>query len=230
MSKTIIAEGRTTNEAIENGLKELKVSKELVNIKVLESDDKRSFFSILAPRVVKVEMTLKDEVPKKDINVKREINLSIEKQEKAKQNVDNFLRDLIKELPEGTKYVINTDKTGLSVELNNENLGYLIGYRGETLYDLQNILSAIASKGIDEKVRVILDIEGYRAKRDKTLKELADKVAKTVIRTRKPITLEPMKPYERKVIHTRLQENTKIDTTSIGEEPFRRIVISLRKK
>ena len=175
-------------------------------------------------------MTLKDEVPKKDINVKREINLSIEKQEKAKQNVDNFLRDLIKELPEGTKYVINTDKTGLSVELNNENLGYLIGYRGETLYDLQNILSAIASKGIDEKVRVILDIEGYRAKRDKTLKELADKVAKTVIRTRKPITLEPMKPYERKVIHTRLQENTKIDTTSIGEEPFRRIVISLRKK
>lgn len=230
MSKTIIAEGRTTNEAIENGLKELKVSKELVNIKVLESDDKRSFFSILAPRVVKVEMTLKDEVPKKDINVKREINLSIEKQEKVKQNVDNFLRDLIKELPEGTKYVINTDKTGLSVELNNENLGYLIGYRGETLYDLQNILSAIASKGIDEKVRVILDIEGYRAKRDKTLKELADKVAKTVIRTRKPITLEPMKPYERKVIHTRLQENTKIDTTSIGEEPFRRIVISLRKK
>lgn len=230
MSKTIIAEGRTTNEAIENGLKELKVSKELVNIKVLESDDKRSFFSILAPRVVKVEMTLKDEVPKKDINVKREINLSTEKQEKAKQNVDNFLRDLIKELPEGTKYVINTDKTGLSVELNNENLGYLIGYRGETLYDLQNILSAIASKGIDEKVRVILDIEGYRAKRDKTLKELADKVAKTVIRTRKPITLEPMKPYERKVIHTRLQENTKIDTTSIGEEPFRRIVISLRKK
>ena len=230
MSKTIIAEGRTTNEAIENGLKELKVSKELVNIKVLESDDKRSFFSILAPRVVKVEMTLKDEVPKKDINVKREINLSTEKQEKAKQNVDNFLRDLIKELPEGTKYVINTDKTGLSVELNNENLGYLIGYRGETLYDLQNILSAIASKGIDEKVRVILDIEGYRAKRDKTLKELADKVAKTVIRTRKPITLEPMKPYERKVIHTRLQENTKIDTTSIGEEPYRRIVISLRKK
>lgn len=230
MSKTIIAEGRTTNEAIENGLKELKVSKELVNIKVLESDDKRSFFSILAPRVVKVEMTLKDEVPKKDINVKREINLSTEKQEKAKQNVDNFLRDLIKELPEGTKYVINTDKTGLSVELNNENLGYLIGYRGETLYDLQNILSAIASKGIDEKVRVILDIEGYRAKRDKTLKELADKVAKTVIRTRKPITLEPMKPYERKVIHTRLQENTKIDTISIGEEPFRRIVISLRKK
>ena len=87
MSKTIIAEGRTTNEAIENGLKELKVSKELVNIKVLESDDKRSFFSILAPRVVKVEMTLKDEVPKKDINVKREINLSTEKQEKAKMRI-----------------------------------------------------------------------------------------------------------------------------------------------
>ena len=105
----------------------------------------------------------------------------------------------------------------------------MIGYRGETLYAFQNILSAIASKGIDKKVRVILDIEGYKAKREKTLEELAEKVAKTVIKTRKSIKLEPMQAYERKIIHSKLQQNPKVKTESIGEEPNRRIVISLKK-
>ena len=73
-----------------------------------------------------------------------------------------------------------------------------------------------------------MDIEGYKAKREKTLEELAEKVAKTVIRTKKPIKLEPMKAYERKIIHSVLQKNSKIDTTSVGEEPYRRIVISLK--
>ena len=74
-----------------------------------------------------------------------------------------------------------------------------------------------------------MDIQGYKAKRVKTLEELAEKVAKTVMRTKKPIKLEPMQAYERKIIHSKLQKNEKIDTTSIGEEPYRRIVISLKK-
>ena len=74
-----------------------------------------------------------------------------------------------------------------------------------------------------------MDIEGYKEKREKTLKELANKVAKTVINTKKSITLEPMKPYERKIIHSQLQNNNKVETTSIGEEPRRRIVVSLKK-
>ena len=110
----------------------------------------------------------------------------------------------------------------------NKNLGYLIGYRGETLYALQNIFSAIAGKGIENRVRVILDIEGYKAKREKTLEDLAEKVAKTVMRTKKPIKLEPMQAYERKIIHSKLQQNARIDTTSVGEEPHRRIVVSLK--
>ena len=93
---------------------------------------------------------------------------------------------------------------------------------------MQNIMTAIAGRGIDNKVRVILDIEGYKSKREKTLEELAEKVARTVIRTKKPIKLEPMQAYERKIIHSVLQKNTKIDTTSVGEEPHRRIVISLK--
>ena len=95
---------------------------------------------------------------------------------------------------------------------------------------MQNILSAIAGKSIEKRVRVILDIQGYKAKREKTLEELAVKVAKNVIRTKKSITLEPMQPYERKIIHSKLQENNKIETQSIGEDPYRRIIIRLKNK
>ncbi len=230
MDKTIIAEGRTTNEAIENGLKQLRVSKDKVDIKVLENEEKRSFFSILAPRVVKVEMTLKEEkIEKKEVKAKKIIELTEEEQAKAEENVKQFMEEIKKELPENTTYAIHKDKTGLNVEISNENLGFLIGYRGETLYAFQSILSAIAGKDIDKKVRVILDIEGYKAKREKTLEELAEKVAKTVIKTRKPVKLEPMQAYERKIIHSKLQQNDKVQTESIGEEPNRRIVISLKK-
>ena len=231
MTKKIISEGKTTNEAIEKGLKELNVSRKMVDIKVLESDDKRSFFSILAPRVVKVEMTLKESESEneKEMKLKKEIVLTEEEQEKASENLEKFLKDFKNELPEDTEYVIKKDKNVIYVELNSPNLGFLIGYRGETLYAMQNILSAVAGKGIENRVRVILDIEGYKAKRQKTLEDLAEKVARTVIRTRKSVKLEPMQAYERKIIHSKLQANSKIETNSIGEEPYRRIVISLKK-
>ena len=230
MSKSIISEGNTTNHAIEKGLKELNVTRDMVDIKVLE-EEKRSFFSILAPRVVKVQLTIKEDVqndkePKK--NKTKIEKLSTEEQDLAYTNVENFLKDFVKNLPEGTEYSIEKSETDLKVSLNNHDLGYLIGYRGETLYAMQNIISSIASKGVDHRVRVILDIEGYKNKREKTLQDLADKVARKVIKTRKSVTLEPMKAYERKIIHSHLQESTKVQTKSIGEEPNRRIVISLK--
>lgn len=231
MAKSIISEGKTTNEAIENGLKQLKVSKKMVDIKVLENEEKRSFFSILAPRVVKVELTVKEgikERQKEAIAPKKEIILTQEELEKAVENVEKFIKELKQELPEDTEYSIEKTEKGLEVSLNSKDLGYLIGYRGETLYAMQSILSAIASKGNQNRVRVILDIEGYKAKREKTLEDLAEKVAKTVIRTRKPVKLEPMQAYERKIIHSKLQENPKIETISEGQEPNRRIVISLK--
>ena len=228
MEKSIISEGKTTNEAIEKGLKELKLPRDMVEIKVLENEDKRSFFSILAPRVVKVEMTVKENKTEK--KVKKDIHMSDEEQDKATENLENFLKEFVKELPENTEYSIEKTDKAIKVNLFNKDLGYLIGYRGETLYALQNILSAVASKGIKGKIRVILDIEGYKAKREKTLEDLAEKVAKTVIKTRKSVKLEPMQAYERKIIHSKLQGNTKVETVSVGEEPHRRIVISLKNK
>ena len=231
MPKTIISQGNTTNQAIENGLKELKVSKDRVEIKVLE-EEKRSFFSILAPRVVKVQLTVKEEKEEKkeDKKINKKIEkLSTEEQDSAYQNVDKFMNDLMKNLPENTTYKIEKNDESLKVFIDNKDLGFLIGYRGETLYALQNIISAIASRGLNHRVRVILDIEGYKEKREKTLQDLAEKMAKRVIRTRKSVTLEPMQAYERKVIHSYLQENDKVETRSIGEEPHRRLVISLKK-
>ena len=223
-----IFEGRTTNEAIEKGLKELNVSKKQVEIKVLESEDKRSFFNILTPRVVKVELIVKEE---NHVNEKKErAEVSEESENMAEGNVKNFLDDFISKLPTNDlKYEIKRDKSDLLVNITGEDTGYLIGYRGNVLNSIQVILNNIANKGINERVRILLNIGGYKEKREKDLKELADKIAGTVIRKRKAITLEPMSSYERKIIHSRLQENTKVETHSIGEEPNRRIVVSLKR-
>lgn len=232
MKESIISEGKTTNEAIENGLKELGVSKNKVDIKVLE-EDKKSFFSILAPRVVKVQLTLKESVQEEKNEVKkekREIILSKEEQEKAKENIEKFLKEFFEKINEESNVEVETTETQVNVSINNKNLGFLIGYRGETLYAFQNILSAVAGKDVKNRVRVILDIEGYKDKRTKTLEDLADKIARTVSKTRKSVTLEPMQPYERKIIHSKLQENDSVETKSIGEEPRRKIVVSYKRK
>lgn len=223
-----IFEGKTTNEAIENGLKELKLSRNQVDVKVLESEDKRSFFNILTPRVVKVELIVKEE--SKKIVKKEKTEISHETESRAEQNIKNFLDEFISKLPtKNLSYTISADKNDLLVDIKGEDTGYLIGYRGNVLNSIQVILNNIANKELNERVRVLLNIGGYKEKREKDLKDLADKIAGTVIRKRKSITLEPMTSYERKIIHSRLQENSKVDTHSIGEEPNRKIVVSLKK-
>lgn len=229
-----IYEGKTTNEAIEKGLKDLKVSKSQVEIKVLESEDKRSFFSILDPRVVKVELILKDKNEiKQEKNIVNKVNKKIptdESLEVAKKELYNFLEKFVDNLP-GKKftYDIKIENKDILVNMDGEDRGYLIGYRGDVLNSLQQILNNIVNKKTEEKIRVLLNIGGYKERREKDLQNLADKIAGTVIKTKKSITLEPMTSYERKIIHSKLQENPKVFTHSIGEEPDRRLVVSLKK-
>lgn len=237
LNNSVISEGSTTNEAIENGLKILKVSKDMVNVKVLETE-KKSFFSILAPRVVKVELTLKDEKElaqiskndkSKEAYVKKEIkDITPEKLDQAEKNVKTFFEAIINKLGNNINYSIEKKSNGLEISLSGDDAGFLIGYRGETMYAFQSIISTIANKGIDEKIRVWLDIEGYKEKRERTLQDLANRIARTVERTRKAVTLEPMQAYERKIIHSVLQDSKTVKTESIGEEPRRRVVISLK--
>ena len=221
MAKCIISEGKTTSEAIEKGLKEIKLPRELVEIKVLE-ENKKSFFDILAPKVVKVEIREKEAKRPEEF----EIETSEEELEKAQKEVEKFLKEFISKFPEGTTFTTEIKEKCLYVNIKGEKVGFLIGYRGEALFALENILKAMANKQAENKVIVRLDIENYKEKRIKTLEEVANKKARLVERTGKLITLEPMKPYERKIIHSVLQNNPNVITRSIGQEPKRRIVIS----
>ena len=229
MLKSIISEGKTTNEAIEKGLKQLNVSKNMVDIKVLENEEKRSFFNILAPRVVKVELTVKESEKNNEKIEKKEIERTVDEKdlEKSKNNIkeflDNFLRNVSNKKFDYSVEIVNQN---IEVNIKGEDSGFLIGYRGDVLNSLQTILSSIANKNNDSKIRVILDIENYRDKRKEILENLAIKVSKTVSKTGKSITLEPMGAYERKIIHSKLQDNKYVKTHSIGEEPNRRVVIS----
>ena len=230
MAESIISEGKTTSEAIENGLKKLGVSKDSVEIKVLENSEKKSFFSILAPRVVKVELTLKHNEKEEEKNeIKKEYKV-IPKEDlnTAEENIKQFLDSFIKALNVDVQYNIIKETEGLNISLKGKDVGFLIGYRGETLYSFQTIIKAIANKNAQTRMRIILDIEGYKEKRVKTLEDLAEKIAKTVERTGRSITLEPMQAYERKIIHSKLQNSNKVATKSIGEEPRRKVVVYLK--
>ena len=227
MAKTIISEGKTTNEAIENGLKELKVSKDMVDVKVIE-EEKRSFYNILAPRVVKVELTVKEnqKLEKREQEKKeRRINKDEKEINGAVEEINKFLDKFLKN---GVTYKTEVKDYEIYVNIEGEDVNHLIGYRGENINSLQTIITAVANKNTTLNIRIYLDIAGYRLKREKTLEDLADKIARTVIRTRKPVTLEPMTAYERKIIHTRLQTNSKVETVSKGEEPYRKVVIKLK--
>lgn len=230
MPKSIIAEGKTTTEAISNGLKMLNTSKENVNIKILEEHDKRSFFSILAPRVVKIEMSLKENRENEEENrkhIEKEVKINENELNLSKEKIDKFLDEFVKNFDD-LSYDTNVDLENgfLKVNIDGNDSKMLIGYRGEVLNALQVILNSVSNRASKEKTRIILNISNYREKREKSLEELADKISKTVIRTGKSITLEPMMAYERKIIHNRLQSSNKVKTYSIGEEPYRKVVIS----
>ena len=163
MSKSIIAEGKTTTEAISNGLKMLNTSKENVNIKILEEHEKRSFFSILAPRVVKVEMSLKENVEEAPKHIEKEIKIDENEIKKSKEKIDQFLDEFIKNF-EDLRYETNIDleKGFLNVNMEGNDSKTLIGYRGEVLNSLQVILNSVSNRGSKEKVRIILNISNYK--------------------------------------------------------------------
>lgn len=127
------------------------------------------------------------------------------------------------------KVVIDENEGSVDVELVGENMGVLIGKRGQTLDSLQYLVSLVANKEAEGYFRVKLDTENYRARRKETLESLARNIAYKVKRTRKPVSLEPMNPYERRIIHAALQGDRYVSTRSEGEEPFRHVVVYLKK-
>ena len=117
----------------------------------------------------------------------------------------------------------------VSIDLEGDDMGVLIGKRGQTLDSLQYLTSLVVNKGSDDYIRVKVDTENYRERRRATLENLARNIAQKVKRTRKPVSLEPMNPYERRVIHSALQNDKFVCTHSEGEEPYRHVVVSLKE-
>lgn len=116
----------------------------------------------------------------------------------------------------------------LDVDMRGEEIGILIGKRGQTLDSLQYLVSLVVNRGQADYIRVKLDTENYRQRRKETLENLAKNIAYKVKRTKRPVSLEPMNPYERRIIHSALQNDRYVTTHSEGEEPFRRVVVSLK--
>ena len=145
-------------------------------------------------------------------------------------SAEDFLKDVFKamKMEVEIKVTENKEENTLDIELSGEEMGVLIGKRGQTLDSLQYLVSLVVNKYSDEYIRVKIDTENYRERRKETLENLARNIAYKVKRTRKTVSLEPMNPYERRVIHSALQNDRYVTTHSEGEEPYRRVVVTLK--
>ena len=144
--------------------------------------------------------------------------------------VEQFVKDTLKAMDMDVEITSSIDKDGaLYVDMKGENMGILIGKRGQTLDSLQYLAHRVANKHQSGYVRVKLDTENYRARREETLKHLAKNIAHKVKRNRRPVILEPMNPYERRIIHSTLQSDPYVTTHSEGEEPYRKVVVTLKR-
>lgn len=157
-------------------------------------------------------------------------NVDIESlQEVTEHEALTFLKDITEKMGLSLDFTAKVGEDLVYLEMSGQDSRTVIGKRGQTLDAIQYLTSLVVNKDSEKYIKVVVDAENYRAKRQKTLEQLANRLAAKVIKTKKHVRLEPMNPYERKVIHATLQKNPDITTRSEGEEPYRRVVIELKK-
>ncbi|MPM92599.1 hypothetical protein SDC9_139734 [bioreactor metagenome] len=200
--------GKTVEDAIEACLTELGVKRENATIDVLEEPVKKGLFGLLGTSLAKVRVSYED-----DPGI-----LACQ-----------FLEEVCTAMGVQAEFNSGQKDKQRYVNITGSELGILIGRRGDTLEALQFITNLAVSKKMSEKIRILVDVEGYRQRREDTLISLAKRLSERVKRTGNRVVLEPMNPHERRIIHTALQDDSRISTFSEGEEPHRRVVISLKK-
>ena len=206
--KVIEMTGKTVEEALNHALNELKLTKDKVDVEIIDEGSK-GLFNLIGTKPAKIKVTKKPE---------------------PIDNAKEFLINVLSSMNIDAEIRINEENDVIKIDLSGPKMGLVIGYRGETLDSLQYLVSLVINKNHNNSYkRVVLDAENYRKKREETLIRVAQKSAYKVRKSQRPYKLEPMNPYERRIIHSALQEYTDINTHSEGEEPFRRIVISLKK-
>lgn len=198
---TIESKGKTVDEAIFNGLKSIGLEIDQVTIEILQEGTK-GFLGIGKSAIVR--LTEKEGIAKK---------------------AEAFLTEVFEKMGVHATPSATESDEAISINISGDSTGVLIGRRGETLDALQYLTSLVVNKDAEQHKRVMLDTENYRAKREETLTRLANRLAAKVIKTGKRVALEPMNPYERRILHATLQNNPKVETLSEGEEPNRRVII-----
>jgi len=220
---------RTVEEAVQSALEELETEKDNVDIEILEQPTK-GIFGILGSKNAKVRVTLKEKKTTEK-SVKKEIEnkeIRITEYTLEKERARKFLREVLEAMDIKAEIRVKDINESLYINLSGPKMGMIIGRRGQTLDSLQYLVSLVVNKDKerDSFVKVILDTEDYRRKREETLQRLAKRLADRARKTGKNIELEPMNPYERRIIHSTLQEVEGITTFSEGEEPYRKVIIS----
>ncbi len=206
MSEILEKTAKTVQEAIDIALEELGVDRDDVEINIIDEGAKGLFG--IGSKVAKVQVKLK--------------------MSRFEDGV-HFLQDVFDKMDVDVDIERVEDEESILFKVTGKDSGIIIGRRGETLDALQYLTSLVVNKNSNEYKRVTIDIENYRQKREETLVRLADRLADRVIRYRRNVTLEPMNPYERRIIHSSLQNNNYVETYSIGEEPNRKVVITLKQ-
>lgn len=225
--ETFEVTGKTVEESIEKGLGRLSAKIEDVEYEIIQHPTK-GFLGLLGKKPAIIKMSLKSKT--RDVkSVNKKTNTTDDNLISNSYEVlaKKFLRDVLNNMNIICEIHVENTKNELKVDLVGNDMGILIGRRGETLDSLQYLLSLVINKEHkDQKYkRVVIDTENYRKKREETLIRLANKLATKVKKTGRDITLEPMNPYERRVIHSALQGNKYISTRSEGDEPYRKVVI-----
>ncbi|HOH89370.1 MAG: protein jag [Clostridia bacterium] len=220
---------KTVEEAVQSALEELETEKDNVDIEILEQPTK-GIFGILGSKNAKVRVTLKEKKTAEK-SVKKEIEnkeIRITEYTLEKERARKFLREVLEAMDIKAEIRVKDINESLYINLSGPKMGMIIGRRGQTLDSLQYLVSLVVNKDKerDSFVKVILDTEDYRRKREETLQRLAKRLADRARKTGKNIELEPMNPYERRIIHSTLQEVEGITTFSEGEEPYRKVIIS----
>lgn len=206
--RTIEVSGKSVEEALQEGITELGVRKDNVKVEVL-SEASAGLFKILANKPAKVKLTV----------IKEPLDM-----------VQSFLEEILRIMDlEGNVEIVKEDEDNIQIEISGKNMGVLIGKRGNTLNSLQYLCNVVLSRNFsDQKRRVLLDIENYRLRREQSLEQLAENMASKVKRTNREVSLEPMTPQERRIIHLTLKNNKGVATYSRGDEPFRKVIIAPR--
>ena len=251
MGRMVEKTAKTVQEAIALALEELSLTIDDVEVEVLD-EGKTAIFGLLGGKMAKVQVYERDtdsmiepeQVSKQtmasesafdtdrddDLEADAESDEEYDEPSQDVERVIEFLGRILDGIHADCQLEYHETDAGIFIDIYSEDSGILIGHRGETLDALQYLVNLYLNKGRDEFVRVTVDIEQYRKKREKTLVKLAERVAEKVIRLRRNVTMEAMNSYERRIVHSTLQGNPKIDTYSVGEEPNRKVVVALKSR